>query len=110
MGSVVVDRERCRQVKKKMYLPDVDEYNSSSEPLTGELCVTDRSWSLAEVDIGQSQSHKGYNCGLYTAYVGVAHRIIPYSTVNSTVTDCNSAKQGNFGRWGILECTILSLN
>jgi len=34
MGSVVVDRERCRQVKKKMYLPDVDEYNSSSEPLT----------------------------------------------------------------------------
>jgi len=82
MGSVVVDRERCRQVKKKMYLPDVDEYNSSSEPLTGELCVTDRSWSLAEVDIGPSQSHEGYNCGLYTAYVGVALRIIPYSSVN----------------------------
>lgn len=30
------DRERCERVKKRMYLPDVDEYNSSSEPLTGK--------------------------------------------------------------------------
>ena len=30
------DRERCQRVKKRMYLPDVDEYNSSSEPLTGK--------------------------------------------------------------------------
>ena len=51
MGSVVVDRERRQQVNKRMYyLPDVDEYNSSSEPLTGELCVTDRGWLWAEVN------------------------------------------------------------
>jgi len=36
MVRSLIETERCRSVKKRVYLPDVDEYRSSSRPLSGK--------------------------------------------------------------------------
>ncbi len=36
MLSSQVDSENCRRIKRRVYLPDVDEFNASSSALTGE--------------------------------------------------------------------------
>lgn len=36
MVRSLIETERCRGVKKRVYLPDVDEYRSSSRPLSGK--------------------------------------------------------------------------
>ena len=39
MARSLVDSERCESVKKRVYLPGVDEFRSSSGPLSGKLAV-----------------------------------------------------------------------
>ena len=36
MGRSLVDSERSESVRRRVYLPDVDEFRSSSGPLSGE--------------------------------------------------------------------------
>ena len=37
MVGSLIDSDRSDSVKKRVYLPDVDEFRSSSGPLSGEL-------------------------------------------------------------------------
>ena len=39
MGRSLVDNQRSESVRKRVYLPDVDEFRSSSGPLSGELVL-----------------------------------------------------------------------
>lgn len=42
MVRSLIETERCSGVKKRVYLPDVDEYRSSSRPLSGKLAIVAR--------------------------------------------------------------------
>ena len=40
MARSLVEPDRCARIKKRAYLPNVDEYRSSSQSLTGETAET----------------------------------------------------------------------
>ena len=40
MTRSLVEPDRCERIKKRTYLPNVDEYRSSSQALTGETART----------------------------------------------------------------------